>query len=101
MQIELAKKKIRDLSHLYQQGHEYRDYECEVVFDYLSGEKKRYVRISDGEVLERGLITADEWADYRQTKADFDSQPDAEDALMKMILTMKATRRMCCLCVRR
>lgn len=34
IQIEEANKVIRDLANLYKQGHEYRDYECEVIFDY-------------------------------------------------------------------
>lgn len=73
LRIEENDKAIRDLAHLYKQGHEYRDYECEVVFDYEHGEK-RYVRIDDGAVLERGLITADEWADYRQMKLDIERE---------------------------
>jgi hypothetical protein len=77
LRIEENDKQIRDLAHLYKQGHEYREYECNVLFDYELGEK-RYVRESDGEVLERGFITADEWADYRQTKLALEQESEEE-----------------------
>lgn len=44
IQIEEANKVIRDLANLYKQGHEYRDYECEVIFDYASGALADYDR---------------------------------------------------------